>query len=234
LWNTLKTAAKIEGDMVPFRKKWIWGILTVSLAFAARAEMTDSGLYRVQKGEGLGRVSLRLYGTTRRWKEIAELNELAGPHFALREGQSLRLPAPPTLSERQGRDKMVAYWLKRDPWRSGIDESSIATEPAPATRSPALSTEKAGRYLASQRMNHQKYFQRGRELMDAGNYDEALKYFAQSRREKEDYLPAWFYALRTHQLKKDEKGWEALQKSLVEKYPHLRSLPIFEKEGPGK
>ena len=51
------------------------------------------GTYTVQKGDNLGGISMKVYGTSKRWKQIFEANQdvLKDPN-RLKAGQVLRIP----------------------------------------------------------------------------------------------------------------------------------------------
>src|SRR4051794_30682870 len=62
--------------------------------------------YKVHRDETLGEISTRLYGTTKRWRRIAKWNQLEKP-FAIHRGQKLILLEPPTLSKKEGDEKVL-------------------------------------------------------------------------------------------------------------------------------
>jgi hypothetical protein len=70
-------------------------LLFCSLDRAALA--TEREAVRVVPGNTLSLISLASYGTSARWKEIADLNHI-GPPYLLRINQLLRLPEPKTTS----------------------------------------------------------------------------------------------------------------------------------------
>jgi nucleoid-associated protein YgaU len=51
----------------------------------------DFQKYVVQPGDSLGKISSKIFGTSSRWKEIAELNTINNPR-ALRVGMTLKIP----------------------------------------------------------------------------------------------------------------------------------------------
>ncbi|MBL7715792.1 MAG: LysM peptidoglycan-binding domain-containing protein [Bdellovibrionales bacterium] len=63
-------------------------------------------------GETLSLISMRLYGTSKRWKEIAETNGMQPP-YAVKVGQVLRLTSAPTLDEFQGRIEILKHYRKK-------------------------------------------------------------------------------------------------------------------------
>lgn len=66
-------------------------------AIQATAKPASGGVcptdYTVQKGDGLYRISKKVFGTSSRWKEIASLNGISLDNPVVRAGQVLKLPA---------------------------------------------------------------------------------------------------------------------------------------------
>lgn len=89
------------------------GLMTYSTAVAAdERNPADPHLHRVQKGESLHLISLTLYGTGKRWKELAEANGLAHPYL-IRVGQKIKIPEAPTLGKEDQDLALLRYWRKR-------------------------------------------------------------------------------------------------------------------------
>lgn len=63
-------------------------------------------------GDGLRNVSMRLYGSIRYWKLIAELNQLQPP-YAITLGAELRIPFAPTISQAEGERRLLKYTQNR-------------------------------------------------------------------------------------------------------------------------
>jgi hypothetical protein len=65
-----------------------------------------------EEAKNLSLVSLRLYGTQNKWKEIAKWNNLTNPnHISL--GQKLIIKQKPILSTKDGNYLLYEYYLKR-------------------------------------------------------------------------------------------------------------------------
>ena len=47
--------------------------------------------YKVEKGDTLAKISKKVYGTTKRWKKIAEANGIKNPK-SLKVGMTLQIP----------------------------------------------------------------------------------------------------------------------------------------------
>jgi len=106
-----RTATRVEPEPAP-----------ASSAAAAPAT------YVVQQGETLGEISLRLLGTSKRWREIQELNGGLDPR-QVRAGQELKLPRGASAA----------------PGRATPPELAAETKPAPAAatkRAPAAEPPK--------------------------------------------------------------------------------------------
>ncbi len=86
--------------------------------------------YQVQEGCHLKEVSLRLYGTSRHWMDIARWNDIQGPRFVLRRGQWLLLKKSPTLSPEEGEQRVLDLWRKR----FGLDSRTPRDLPRTGTR----------------------------------------------------------------------------------------------------
>lgn len=94
---------------------------SVSLLIIALCATIEAGIaaepvimaYRVtDSGDSLTMVSLRLYGTHRRWTELAALNQISRPYH-IRLGQVLNLPAAPTLDPKEGDAIVLNYWRRK-------------------------------------------------------------------------------------------------------------------------
>jgi len=66
-------------------------LLIAVFAVLAAAEMSEAAEYTVRQGDSLSKIAKQQLGSARRWKEIAELNNLRDP-YKLRLGQKLFLP----------------------------------------------------------------------------------------------------------------------------------------------
>ena len=88
------------------------GIFTFFIAIAIAQEPGKTWNYTVQQNETLAEVSTRLYGTTRRWPELAKWNSLSKP-YRLQTGQKLVLRRAPKLSPAKGRAAVEAMWRKQ-------------------------------------------------------------------------------------------------------------------------
>jgi len=67
--------------------------------------------YQVEDTECLYLISLKLYGTTRHWEKIADLNQISNPYQVL-TGEKIKIYKPPTLSKKQGEQALLEYWRK--------------------------------------------------------------------------------------------------------------------------
>ena len=67
-----------------------------------KEELTD---YKVQKGETLQKISQKLYGTTKKWKKLFDINKdvLKSPD-KIRPGMTIKVPKANTPSETKGNE----------------------------------------------------------------------------------------------------------------------------------
>ncbi|MBL7714375.1 MAG: LysM peptidoglycan-binding domain-containing protein [Bdellovibrionales bacterium] len=66
----------------------------------------------LEDGESLRLISLRLYGHSKRWQDIAARNGLQDPYL-IRTGQVLLLPDSPTIEKRDGDLLVLNFWRKK-------------------------------------------------------------------------------------------------------------------------
>ena len=66
-------------------------LLIASLVLVAGVSVSEAWEYTVRPGDTLSKIAQSQLGSTRRWKEIAELNNIRPP-YAIRPGQALTMP----------------------------------------------------------------------------------------------------------------------------------------------
>lgn len=73
---------------------------------------SDTATYRVRKGDTLQVISLTQFGTSKRWKEIAELNEIGAP-FTIRAKQSLKIPTQGLISKAESDLLLLKHYRRK-------------------------------------------------------------------------------------------------------------------------
>lgn len=119
--------------------------------FPPRLELSAPPLatYVVEQYDTLSEISIKLYGTSRRWREIARWNGLEDPH-KIRSGKRLLLEEAPTVEPEVGNVLLVEMWRHRfgvdieRPGPKSIDEARTYL-----ARKEHMNTERVSRSLAS-------------------------------------------------------------------------------------
>lgn len=125
----------------------ILAILAASLLAAASplganpAAQDSPPSYTVQDdGETLALVSLRLYGDTKHWQEIADRNGLKAP-FKIQMGQVLLLATAPTQNPKDGDRIVLNFWRKKLGLSDLAMIEPIAPPVAPKVEKPVVQVE---------------------------------------------------------------------------------------------
>lgn len=100
-----KKPVTLEKVAAPLEKATTETVTTVTATGAYETQVEDSG-------ETLSLISMRLYGTSKRWQEIAEANDLQAP-YPVRVGQILKLTTAPTLDVFEGRIEILKHYRKK-------------------------------------------------------------------------------------------------------------------------
>lgn len=197
----------------------------------ARPSAEAEAVARVESGESLKLVSIRLYGTTRKWLELAKLNGLKPP-YVVWKGQRLRvLPGVPILPRSVGDAKVLEMWRQRT--GAGIRSSTapaaverfeeaksawLGAVPAPQARVDGPSDEELSADLE---------FERGKALFDQGDHAAALRHFAKSILIDRVSPQAWFYAIRALKVLNRGKERRAIIADFLSDHPQFSGLPMF-------
>jgi nucleoid-associated protein YgaU len=89
---------RTESNLRPGEKLFVPNPAVVAEVLSRRAVAGSpaggsSGVYVVQKGDVLGTISQKVYGTSKKWRQIFEANQdVLADANSLREGQKLRIP----------------------------------------------------------------------------------------------------------------------------------------------
>jgi tetratricopeptide (TPR) repeat protein len=191
---------------------WLAACLPYSLR-ADDSSFDPNAQYRIGDETRLVEIAVRLYGDADMFAEIAEWNGMSEP-FRLRKGQVLVLKKPPTLDSKEGDQAVLAYWRKH------FDNQG---ETIPAAQTKIAETGNLSREMVKARDS----FAEGQKLFDGKKLKKALAKFKESRKIDPDFLPAWFYEIRTLKLLKKEKAAKAASDELLKRRPELQALPMF-------
>lgn len=180
--------------------------------------------YKINDETRLVEVAVRLYGDPEMFAEIADWNAMSEP-FPLQKGRILILKRPPTLDQKEGDEAVLAYWRKHFD-----NQDEAAAVPASETvKAPVVHTKIAEqRNLSRDMVKARDLFAEGQRLFDAKKFKSALPKFRGSRKIDADFLPAWFYEIRTLKLTKRAKQAQASSDELLKRRPELKTLPMFQ------
>lgn len=145
--------------------------------------------YRVSKSiPTLGEISRSVYGTTKRWKEIAKWNNLRPPYY-VRTGQILRLQEAPKLTMAEGKVELNKMWNQR--YGIEVDHSPAAAYAPPET------LVKSYHKPVTQNPKAEALFLRGKKLYDEGKFKEAAEFFKESRINNREMISAWIFEIQS-------------------------------------
>ncbi len=208
---------------------------------ARAAEAGDKPIrYQVQDETMLIEVAIRLYGEPSMWHSIADWNDLEKPYF-IWKGRKLKLEETPKLSPAQGDKALLAYWRKHF-GLTGEPETPAAAaaanapaRPAPAAPPSELTDashlkgriEESGA-LGGEKMKARDELASGQKLFKNKRYQDALAKFESARTIDPEFLPAWFYEIRTLRLLRRSGQARTVSSELLQRKPALNSLPLFQ------
>ena len=153
----------------------------------------------------LGEIAVRLYGTGRKWRDIAKWNHLTPP-YPLAVGQKLILEDPPTLTRDEGEKKLLEFWQ---------DRLKVAPEETTEeTRTPDS-------------MKPEELFSAGMLYLDRNQYERAFVYFRKARELSPKDVNNWIYEIRTLRLLNRDKEARKTTGILLQWRPDLKVLPVF-------
>lgn len=170
--------------------------------------------YVVVKNDILGFISLKHYGTSRKWKKIARWNHIEDPHH-IRPGQKLELFEMPTLSLSEGQRLVDAAKEKRRQMRAANGSSrQVAATPKSFDRAePKKEIKKTPAQVAN-------------TTYKSGNYRAASALFSEERKKDPDRVTAWLYELSSLKLSGNVEKFLEIRKLFLEKFPTLAQLEL--------
>lgn len=160
--------------------------------------------HEVKRGECLSIISRNVYEAPSFWPTIAKWNRLKNPH---------------RIFPRQ----RLGLWKK-------------PVEPGYVYRPPPRIYEKALVELKKEDPEYEvpdakRLFEQGEGFFTEGSYEKALKKFRLSRETDEDFLPPWFYEMRTLRVLKRVAEADKVESEFLGEHPKLKRLPMFRAKG---
>lgn len=169
---------------------------------------------RVLDGESLGQISMRLYGTTKKWKKIAEWNQLSPP-YRIKVNQLLVLEVQPALSEQAGNDALLQMWRKRF---GLVEQAPLVAVPATPVLPQVPQKVQALVEEAKKEDRTLEVKEQIQSIQDTSKMDEEQIKQVETQVEKleeEEYQAKGFYELgqKHMQSKQYEKAFQSFRKS---------------------
>jgi len=189
----------------------------------------------VEDGENLSLLSLRLFGTMKKFQQIAEWNNIALP-YKIYTKQKLILREEPTLNKKEGFNLVVNYWRKR----IGVIEQKI-----PSRKKEVIVREQKKEFkkelekikeeaikdadIPPEKLSAETHFAKGETFFNKEKFGEAYGHFHESRELNPSQLRAWFFEIRC--LKKLGRNDEAKKTAelLVDKHAETEHVPFIKK-----
>ena len=214
-----------------------------SLGFALSAEekTAQTFRYRVTSEDiGLQIISIRLYGTLKKWHELAKWNHLETP-YPIRIGQYLILEEKPTFTEKEGEAEVMKVWRQR--FQLSVDAVEMkAIEIQHIKKKEEKRKEIKKEFLvtfqeiqkkeepekAKEEVTAEKKFANGETYFNNKQHEEALVEFRKSHELDPEPLPAWFYEIRILRLLNREEEAKKTAKVLFKVHPEVEQLPMFQ------
>lgn len=181
-------------------------LLSSLLSFGASPEASGKPVasYVVQKHDILGYISLKHYGTSRKWKKIARWNSIEDPR-AIRPGQRIQLFENPTISLTDGQRLVADEKAKHRSLRAMAHHEKSPHAAVAKTKTPA---------------------EFANAVYGTGNYRQASILYAQERKKNPDRVTAWLYELSSLKLSGNREKFLDLRKDFLAKFPNLAQLEL--------
>ena len=208
-------------------------VITASLARSEVSHASAPAKYVVAEGDTLELIALRLYGNKSRWKILARWNRLKNPS-RLYVGKTLRVKYPPTLSNKEGEERVIAHWRAKlgvneyEPPAMDDLKKQVAHINRTAFEEAKTQAKKAEPTWESQLAEPQEaeqLFNRGQTLFNQNQFEKALPDFTKSRQSNERFLPGWLFEIRTLQALHREEEAKTVARALIKSRPSLKGLP---------
>ncbi len=164
----------------------------------------------------LGEISRFVYGTTKRWQEIAEWNNLKPPYM-VREGQELLLKESPKITPNEGSVELNKMWkqqLKLDQDRSpaaAFDQGEMIVKSYSKPTTPNAQAE--------------AFFQRGQQLYQQNDFKGAAESFRKSREVNKELISSWIFEMQSLKKLGQIDSEEKTRLLFLKNHPGMSDLP---------
>ncbi len=213
-----------------------FSVALLLLLLPAFAQAGASLVHRVTPdARTLSEVALYLYGRASVYKQIAEWNSLSPP-YRLRLGQKLVLKKLPRLTAEEGSRRLLNHWRKKfglltpvsDPIRVAAAIKEVKKQKF------EVAAKIVPKDLEFEPPSSQQFFLDGKKYFDGGKYGEALLAFHKSREADSDYLPPWFFEIRTLRQMDRKEEERKVRIEFLNSHPKLSALPFFKERTPAQ
>jgi len=222
--------------MLKFFKKIF--LLQLILSFTLLAENLknqEPKYYIVEPNITLGEISIKLYGTTRMWKKIAQWNNL-NPPYALKPNQKLVLKIPPKITnEKEANEKVLQMWRNLLAKKAGekIPQELPIQKQQAETKQKFLEVysaieEQEKKELSKKELSAKDYFIEGENYFKKGQYHDALKAFQASRKLNDEDKLIWIYELRTLKALNLHHEAQEVAKKFIKVHPDASKLKFVQ------
>lgn len=218
--------------------------LTTSSPVMASERRKDDRIpaFTVDDHLSLSEISVLLYGTTRRWKELAETNSLQAP-YPVHLGQRLKLKTPPSISLEEGRDRLLKMWRTR----FGLHDEPVApAQPDFQTlsESPAESQRVNQRFEEEQKLataaapeksvelDAEAALREGQSALQHGLLPEARDLLERARTLDPASVEAWIAEMRALELLRKNDEARSIARDFAARFPDLAELPLVKRLNP--
>ena len=206
--------------------------------FSPKVAATETApTFKVTENLTLGEISRILYGTVKRAKEIARINQLKNPDLIL-VGQVLKLPEAATNSDTAQAETLKEIREKKTTAKPAATNTVTTTPQAEASAADLVAIKSAReeltKFLADEEANQtadQKSARatllQGEEKLRAKDYASAIKLFNESRTKNPGELSAWFQEIKSAKDSGDVASAKRMKKDFLERYPQLSEVPFL-------
>jgi len=172
-------------------------------------------------GDSLGTISLKLFGTSRKWQKIAEHNKLKPP-YRIVHNQKLSIPDKPQLTTEQGAATLLQMWRRR------LERKPSEREIYKLSLKEALDQQTIEAQIdADDEAVAKTQLLKGEELFKNKKFKKALTYFNRARTAEPELISAWLYEIRTLKILKEEKQATELSHIFLKLHEEFADLPMF-------
>lgn len=181
------------------------------------------------EARNLSTISIRLYGTSRKWREIAEWNSIPHP-YRISLGQKLTLKQAPLLSLEEGYTLLLAHYRKR--FGLKVDQAHVDAILASARQRETRSS--ADRWVRTRTPAQGSEFLAAEKSFNAGRFLAAAESFRRIRTADPEDVPSWFYEIRSLQALDRPGESEEVARHFLGRFPEYKSIVTIRDGGEQK